>query len=189
MWRRSRARPLWRTLVDAAVFAAALMIVVLLMDRFQLMDLGTGGYAVVDGDSLRKGETDIRLVGIDAPEARQRCRNAAGQDYPCGRNAADALRALVRSGTMDCESHDVDRYGRALSTCRVNGRNINAEMVRQGWAIAYTPRGLALNYRREELEARQARRGVWQGAFENPADYRQRTRVVQGTTGTPPEDD
>lgn len=179
-WRRTRTRPLWRTLVDALVFAAALIIVALVLDRLGLTDIGSGGYTVVDGDSLRRGDTEIRLVGIDAPEYRQMCRDRSGQEYACGREALTALRALVRSGTVTCESHDVDRYGRALSSCRVNGENINREMVRSGWAVAYTPAGLDFSYMREEREAKAARRGVWQGPFERPSDYRARNRVTEG---------
>jgi endonuclease YncB( thermonuclease family) len=60
------------------VFLSVLFIVLMVMNRFNLIDLGqvdlgNGEYAVIDGDSLRKGQTEIRLVGIDAPEYRQSC--------------------------------------------------------------------------------------------------------------------
>jgi len=35
---------------------------------------------VIDGDSLRTGSEEIRLVGIDAPELRQTCRDGQGRE-------------------------------------------------------------------------------------------------------------
>ena len=38
---------------------------------------------VSDGDSLRSGRLKIRLYGIDAPELKQNCANAAGRRWAC----------------------------------------------------------------------------------------------------------
>jgi endonuclease YncB( thermonuclease family) len=189
-WRRAGPRPFWRGLVDALVFLSVLFIVLMVLNRFNIIDLGTGEYAVIDGDSLRKGETEIRLVGIDAPEYRQSCNDDRGKTYECGKEAASALRALVGSGEVNCESHDVDRYHRALSTCMVNKQNINRELVRQGWAVTFTPHGTAFDYLFEEAEARRLKRGIWQGTFEQPSDYRKRQHAMQGNvTGIAEPDD
>ncbi len=192
-WRRAAPRPprsIWRSLFDALVFLAVLFIVLAVMNRLNMIDLGTGEYQVVDGDSLRKGDTEIRLVGIDAPEYRQDCQDHSGQTYSCGKEAALALRSLMASGTVDCESHEVDRYRRALSTCRVKDININREMVRQGWAVAYAVHGPAFDYIAEEAEAKRLGHGIWQGRFEQPSDYRRRNRVIQGNaTGVAEADD
>jgi endonuclease YncB( thermonuclease family) len=179
-WRRAGPRPFWRSLVDALVFLSVLFIVVMALNRFNVIDLGSGEYVVVDGDSLRKGQTEIRLVGIDAPEYRQICNDVRGNSYACGKDSAAALRDLIASGDVSCESHSVDRYQRALSTCRVNTQNINRELVRQGWAVAYAPGGLSFDYVFDEAEARRLKRGLWQGTFETPSDYRKRQRAVQG---------
>ena len=180
-----RPRPLWRTLVDAIVFLSVLFIVLLLLNRFGLLDerpmeLGPGAYAVIDGDSLRNSATEIRLVGIDAPEYRQTCLDLAGQTYACGKQAAAELRSLVSKGQVQCKSHETDRYHRALSTCTVGGIDINRQMVRQGWAIAYGFHGSEFDYAFEESDARRAKRGLWQGNFEKPSDYRKRQRVIEG---------
>ena len=50
---------------------------------------------VIDGDSLRNGSEQIRLVGIDAPELRQTCRDAQGREWSCGRAAKARLAELV----------------------------------------------------------------------------------------------
>jgi endonuclease YncB( thermonuclease family) len=189
-WRRAGPRPLWRSLVDVLVFLSTLFIVLVLLNRFDMIDLGTGEYVVVDGDSLRKGQTEIRLVGIDAPEYRQTCVDFSDNQYPCGKDAAAALRSLVNSGEVSCESHDVDRYHRALSTCTVNKQSINRELVRQGWAVTYTPHGPAFDYIDAESEARRLKRGIWQGSVETPSDYRKRQRAMQGSlTGVGEPDD
>jgi endonuclease YncB( thermonuclease family) len=95
----------------------------------------------------------------------------------------------VNGGEVNCESHDVDRYHRALSTCSVNMQNINRELVRQGWAVAYSPHGPSFDYVDDEAEARRLKRGIWQGAFEQPSDYRKRLRTVQGNVAGMSEPD
>ena len=47
---------------------------------------------VIDGDSIFIGKREIRLSGIDAPEYKQPCYNAAGKAYPCGELAFRALK-------------------------------------------------------------------------------------------------
>src|SRR6478735_5645909 len=53
-----------------------------------------GDVYVVDGDTLRMGETALRLKGMDAPEMRQSCTRD-NASYACGRAARDALINLV----------------------------------------------------------------------------------------------
>jgi endonuclease YncB( thermonuclease family) len=170
-----RRRPFWRTLVDAIVFAAALTLVVLILDRFGLMDVGTGNAQAKDGDSLTLNGTEVRLFGIDAPELNQSCGSNAGE-YPCGREAREALRGLLRSKLINCKSLETDRYGRAVSVCWDGKLEINNEMVRQGWAIAYFRHATA--YAKAQKEARAAKRGIWRGKFEMPENYRARHRPV-----------
>ena len=99
-WRRPR--PFYRSVIDAVFFLIVLTIVLVAMKQFGMIDLGTGSVQVVDGDSLRRGDTDIRLHGIDAPEYRQTCRDKHGAEYACGKQAANALRSLVREGEVSC---------------------------------------------------------------------------------------
>jgi endonuclease YncB( thermonuclease family) len=178
-----RPRPFYRSVIDALVFLAVLTIVLALMKQFDLIDLGTGSVQVVDGDSLRRGETDIRLYGIDAPEYRQSCRDKHGTEYSCGKQSANALRGLVKGQEVSCSSIETDRYGRAVADCKVGDLDINGEMVRLGWAVAYSRH--SLSYVPVEAEAKKAKRGIWAGTFERPEDYRSRQRLVRGELGEP----
>ncbi|MBC8036717.1 MAG: thermonuclease family protein, partial [Rhizobiales bacterium] len=125
------------------------------------------------GDSLRQGGQDFRLHGIDAVELHQSCVKN-GRQYPCGQEAKRALSQLVRGKTLACDTLDGDRYGRGVVHCSVGSLDINAEMVRLGWAIAYTRHSEA--YLDEEANARRNRRGLWQGTFERPNKWRERNR-------------
>jgi endonuclease YncB( thermonuclease family) len=44
----------------------------------------TGKAGVVDGDTIAVSCSKIRLEGIDAPEAGQRCKRQDGTSWPCG---------------------------------------------------------------------------------------------------------
>ena len=139
----------------------------------------SGPAEVVDGDTLaiRGEKTRIRLYGIDAPEGQQTCEDAAGQRYLCGSKASEALAALIgRNGRVSCEEEDRDRYGRVVAVCTVAGRSLNAEMVRQGWAVEYTQYSDG-RFSGEEAEARRARRGLWAGTFVRPSEWRRGERL------------
>lgn len=174
---RRRARPLWRTAIDTAVFVLILAIALKGLDQFELIDLGSGNAKVKDGDSLVLNGTEVRLHGIDAPELAQTCGRPSGE-YPCGREAKEALRRLLRNRTIGCSAIDGDRYGRAVSICRDGELEINREMVRLGWAVAYVRHSLA--YAAAQREAKTARRGIWQGRFEMPENYRARLKTSRG---------
>ena len=137
-----------------------------------------GNYIAIDGDSFKAGTVEIRLHGIDAPEYRQTCQEQNGKQQACGKLARDALSKLIRGRNIDCRIIDRDRYGRQVSVCRDGTLEINREMVRLGWAVAY--RRHALGYVAAEREAKAARRGIWAWTFEMPEDYRNRSRAVEG---------
>jgi endonuclease YncB( thermonuclease family) len=126
----------------------------------------TGGFNVIDGDSLSRGDSRFRLSGIDAPEYRQQC-DRGGIPWPCGQEARTLLVKLLQVGSVECRGDERDRYDRLLVTCQANGININAEMVRRGMAVSFG------SYRGEEAAARSAKAGMWAGNFERPQDYRQ----------------
>lgn len=124
---------------------------------------------VIDGDSLIVGGGEIRLSGIDAPEYKQTCYNAKNKEYPCGKMATQFLRKLAGDDTK-CEFVVKDKYKRYVSVCYSHGHNINEKMVEEGWAIAYTR--YTDEYDKAERQAKQKKKGVWQGRFLKPELYR-----------------
>lgn len=133
---------------------------------------------VIDGDSLKIQGREIRLVGIDAPEFRQLCLKgkASPQKYECGRMAAQHLKSLVSFRDVGCSGSGDDKYRRLLAICTVEGTDINREMVLSGWAVS------SGDYEVEEAAAEEGARGVWQGEFENPAQWR-RSRLEEKSGG------
>jgi endonuclease YncB( thermonuclease family) len=156
------------------IFALLLIMVLVAARQAGWLLPEKGRFTAIDGDSLRRGESEYRLGAIDAPELHQSCLNASGHSYACGREAQKALRRLVSGKNLECRISDTDRYGRLVATCFAEDADINGEMVRLGWAVAYRRHGL--DYVRAEEEARRNRRGIWQGQFETPQDWRESHR-------------
>ena len=186
--RRAPTRSLGRTAIDTFVFIAALALILAVLKFSGLLSIDEGPVRVIDGDSFWRGETEIRLSGIDAPEYHQTCTGKTGQQWPCGREAARALKKLIDGRDVACEIRDTDRYGRLVSVCKAGNVDLNRAMIRDGWAIGYGRPGLA--YTALETEARNARRGIWQGDFERPQDWRKEHATSRGDmTGAASPDD
>ena len=135
---------------------------------------------VVDGDTIRVrlpgGPTPVRLIGIDAPEehesdrldrAARRSHRSKAPIQALGRLATDFTRQhlLGRSVSLELDAERRDRYGRLLAYVWLDERKLfNAEIVRAGYATAYTVAPnvkYATWFRALEREARAAGRGLW----------------------------
>jgi len=127
-----------------------------------------------DGDTIRLDGIKYRLEGIDAPELEQTCKNANGAKYDCGIDSRNALRSLANNKQVTCNSSGQDKYKRELGTCFVDDININAWMVENGYAVAF--RKYSEEYVDEEDTARTLKKGIWQGSFITPDDYRKLQR-------------
>lgn len=121
----------------------------------------SGRAEAVDGDTLDIGGKRVRLEGIDAPELAQSCGRRWFGSWACGRAAQKALDRLVRGRRVACDSKGHDKYGRELGICFVDGRDLNAELVRQGMAWAFVK--YSQSYVPDEAAAREAKTGIWQG--------------------------
>lgn len=125
-----------------------------------------------DGDSFVLDGKEIRLWGIDAPEFFQACRNAAGQEYPCGRQAKEYLQGLIGGGPVRCEpTSRAKKETRIVARCFVGTNDLGQQMVRRGWAVEYRYFSKGV-YAGDELAAKNFRRGLWSGIFQNPRDWR-----------------
>jgi endonuclease YncB( thermonuclease family) len=132
-----------------------------------------GTAKIIDGDTIVIAGEHVRLQGIDAPETDQTC-TAYGQQWSCGRSAADWLKEYLRGRKVECVGHARDRYGRLLAVCYAGGENINDRLVREGWALDY--RKYSSDYLAAEAEAKRRSAGLWRGDFVPPWQWRSEHR-------------
>lgn len=110
---------------------------------------------IADGDTLTllvdHQQVKIRLADIDAPER--------GQAY--GAKAKKVLGNLVFGKRARVEVTTKDRWGRSVGRVYVGGMDVNAEMVRRGYAWVYREYSTDAGLFALENEAKVARRGLW----------------------------
>lgn len=166
-----------RKLRGAGLFICFVLLASLIAAKLELNGQVSiaGPFVAIDGDTLAAGAERLRLEGMDAPEFRQLCKTDRGADWACGEEARVALERLVSGTAVECRAGERDRYERLLVRCRDGERDINAEMVRIGMAVA------SGDYHGEEASAREARAGLWTGTFETPRDW----RVMHGMMDDP----
>jgi endonuclease YncB( thermonuclease family) len=145
----------------------------------------TGVPKIRDGDQIVIGNTRIRLGGIDAPSADQLCLNNSGERWTCGVAARDELIKHADNKTWTCHTQRTDRRGRVVARCEVDGEDIQKWLVKNGWALSYTR--FSHDYDEDEKAAREAKAGMWQGAFIAPWDWRVRNKktVILGAAKAP----
>ena len=95
--------------------------------------------------------TVIRINGIDAPER--------GQYY--GDVATIHLDWLIRGKTVELKLKQCDQYGRWIATVYADGKDIGAEMLKEGLAWHYKKFDTSRLYTWLEAEAKQAGLGLW----------------------------
>jgi endonuclease YncB( thermonuclease family) len=141
----------------------------------------TGVARVLDGDTIHVGDVRVRLEGIDAPETAQTCQRATGDAWACGHESTRAMQAMADGRQVVCRNHGLEKYGRTLGTCFVDGRNINAELVKLGLAWAFVRYSSA--YVAEEAQARTAKLGIWQGPATPAWDFRAKAWAAHAEEG------
>ena len=115
---------------------------------------------VIDGDTIELSSgRRVRYIGINTPERNQ----------PYYEEATEANRRLVAGQQIQLELdvETFDQYGRRLAYVWAEGRLVNLEVVRQGYASSFTvPPNVRYEglFREAEREARAAERGLWAGS-------------------------
>jgi micrococcal nuclease len=124
----------------------------------------------VDGDTIdvQQGsqKETVRFLGLDTPETHD-----PRKPVQCfGLAAAAHTKALLEGKNVrlepDSEDSDRDRYGRLLRYIYLpDGTLVNAELIRDGYAFAYTifPLTKLDEFRALEADARDHNRGLWAG--------------------------
>ena len=138
----------------------------------------TGHAKVTDGDTIKINTFKIRLNGIDAPEKKQKCKRPYleifififYEDYSCGQKSTEALIKKINNQKITCKISNVDYFKRLIGECYKRKINLNAWLVSNGHAVAF--RKYSKKYVFHETLAKQEKKGMWQGKFEMPWDYR-----------------
>jgi endonuclease YncB( thermonuclease family) len=133
------------------------------------------GWTIIDGDTLKFGETTYRLDGIDAPEMDQACLDDQGVAWDCGIEARRRLAEFIGGRVVHCDDVGPDTAypKRRIGICRVEGESatINKWIVQNGWALNFEPYARG-RFRADETDARDNQRGIWKGCFAAPHDHR-----------------
>ena len=139
-----------------------------------------------EADQVTIGSTRIRLGGIDAPSTDQLCLNTKGERWACGTAARDELIKHVGNRSWTCQTRTIDRRGRTVARCQVDGEDIQKWLVSNGWALAFVR--ISKDYEPDEHAAREAKAGMWQGAFIAPWDWRVRNKKTAVLGAVKPPD-
>ena len=125
---------------------------------------------VVDGNTIIINFQNIRLYGIEAPNAEQLCE-IDGESWLCGWEATNALAHIVGRHWVSCRQNRLNEGGVVGATCFAgNVLNINAWMVRNGWATAQNQTNT--RFLQLEILARQEQIGIWRTKYKNTEHLR-----------------
>jgi endonuclease YncB( thermonuclease family) len=131
---------------------------------------------ISDGKTVQLGTVKYRLDGIDAPEFDQVCIDQHADVWACGVEARDQLKTLIGNREVRCEDKGADPTAKArrVGICNVAGEaeSLNQRLVRQGFALTIGPYAKGL-FKADEADAKQNQKGLWQGCFATPEDFRQ----------------
>ena len=132
---------------------------------------GEGRAQAITGDTLRLNGVVYRLAGIEAPERKQACIKPGNRRWRCGESALAALERMTRAKLITCAAAgSADTAGRTPATCKSDGRDVAADLVRDGHVFALS--SLFGGYGPQEAEARERKAGLWNGDAERPSEYR-----------------
>lgn len=130
---------------------------------------------VVDGDTvdvrLSSGMIRVRLQAIDTPERGQ----------PYGTAARQELSRIVFGRAVELEPYEQDRYDRLVARVWIGDVDVNALMVKAGYAWAYRQYLDDVRYCIYEYDARSSRRGLWQAPVHDrvaPWEWRRRKTLA-----------
>jgi endonuclease YncB( thermonuclease family) len=130
----------------------------------------TGPAKVLDVQVIEIDGQRIMLFGIDSVMRKQACL-LDGNLWNCWDAAVRNLQILVDQGPATCEAAgEPDVFGRIPARCKINGKSLNEQLVREGWAVARPSE--TTDYVAAEAAAKKEKLGLWQGQFQPPDKFR-----------------
>ncbi len=124
---------------------------------------------VVDGDTIdvriANKEERVRLIGINTPETVDPNRPVECFGIEASNKAKDLLEGKRVRLEADASQQERDKYDRLLRFVFLeDGTNVNALMIREGYAYEYTynlPYKYQTEFKDAERDARTNSRGLW----------------------------
>jgi endonuclease YncB( thermonuclease family) len=124
-------------------------------------DTVTGDAIAIGPDIISIGPQRIVLLGIDAPEANQKCMDNS-KIWDCAGSAFTVLDQTVKAGTTVCTlSGTPDPFGKRNGVCKTGDTDPADELVKQGLAFAYPHDAQSKMYTADESAAKKAGAGFW----------------------------
>ncbi|MBD3264572.1 MAG: hypothetical protein GF375_05690 [Candidatus Omnitrophica bacterium] len=123
---------------------------------------------VIDGDTIvTEGGETIRYIGIDCPEeGYYQDGKFIAEPQPFFEEALEANREMVEGKTVSLEFDTVkkDEFGRTLAYVYIDGKMVNAEMIKKGYAradISYPNTSYKKEFLQLEADAQSKEVGIW----------------------------
>jgi endonuclease YncB( thermonuclease family) len=130
----------------------------------------TGPAIAVDSTVIEISGQRIILFGVDSVMRKQPC-GLDGKPWQCWAAAVHELQTLLDQGPASCETvGDPDPFGRVLARCTINGKSLNEQFIRSGFAVARPSE--SKDYVAAEADAKEKKLGLWQGQFMRPNEFR-----------------
>lgn len=170
-----------------SIFLAALLLLVL-GSCTETQNQSYSLIKVIDGDSLllrvpessshegsKAGTVEVRLLGIDAPEYKQK---------PWGPRAQAYLQEQLHDGqgiSLEFENKTIDKYGRTLAYVYNDlGELVNQKLLEEGFAVLFITKDTIkhkLEFKEAVSHARAAKINIWHetnGIKMRPYEFRKR---------------
>ena len=113
---------------------------------------------------------NIKMFGLEVPDVKQVCKYANGKYYTCGNEATNHLKSLISGKRITCIHIGWNEYNNLLYTCyNYNNADLSQTMVAHGQAVS----DQSQTYIEAEKQAKEQKKGLWQGYFLRPSEWRQ----------------
>lgn len=150
------------------VLAAIILIVNIIFGPVEAPHTEIRVTRVIDGDTfeahIATSTEKIRMIGIDTPESVDPRRPVQCFGKEAGVHLADLILDREIRLTNDVTGDNRDVYGRLLRyEYTADGTLINAQMIEDGYAYAYTrfPFEKRTEFLKLQTQARASQRGLW----------------------------
>ncbi len=162
---------------------SSFIIIILFSISFSYSDennITKGKAIVIDGDTIKIKDEQIRFGGIDAPESYYRGKKQTcikdNKKVFCGQISKEKLIEKIRNNSLNCKiEKNKDRYKRLVGECFIKEASLSVFMVRNGYAFDW-PRYSKGKFAKDQEYAKMNKLGLWNMKFEYPWEWRKKIR-------------